>query len=298
MTRKLEVRGVFPPVPTTFDDRGDLALGRYQENIRRLCDAGVHGAVILGSNGEYVYLSEAEKREVIRAGVQAVPAGKFALAGTGCESTRATIALTNEAARMGAHAAMIVSPFYYKPQMDRKTLIKFYTDVADAAEVPIILYSVPKFTGIDLGVDLVAELAQHPNLIGIKDSSGNVIQLSEFLSTTPAGWNVLVGTGSALYAALALGVGGGVLALADVAPAQCVELYNLFNAGKHSGARDLQLRLLPVNKAVTGTYGIPGVKAAMDMLGYYGGPPRAPLSSLGATEKETLRGILNQAGLL
>lgn len=296
--RKLEVRGIFPPVPTTFDDRGDLALGRYQENIRRLCDAGVHGVVILGSNGEYVYLSEAEKREIIRAGVQAVPKGKLALAGTGCESTRATIALTNEAARMGAHAAMIVSPFYYKPQMDRKTLIKFYTDVADAAEIPTILYSVPKFTGIDLGVDVVAELAGHPNIIGIKDSSGNIIQLSEFITATPSGWNVLVGTGSALYAALAVGVGGGVLALADVAPAQCVELYNLARSGDHSAARALQLRLLPVNKAVTGIYGIPGVKAAMDMLGYYGGPPRAPLSPLGAAETETLRGILVTAGLL
>jgi len=298
LAQKLDVRGVFPPVPTAFDDRGDIAPGRYQENIRRLCDAGVHGAVILGSNGEYVYLNEAEKREIIRAGVEAVPKGKLALAGTGCESTRNTIALTNEAARLGAHAAMVVSPFYYKPSMDKKTLIKFYTDVADAADIPVILYSVPKFTGIDIGVDVVAEVAKHPNIIGIKDSSGNIIQLSEFISAAPAGWNILVGTGSALYAALTVGVAGGVLALADVAPAQCVELYNLTRAGDHSAARDLQLRLLPVNKAVTGTYGIPGVKAAMDMLGYYGGPPRAPLAPLGPAEKETLRGILQKAGLL
>ena len=298
MPPKLSVQGIFPPVPTVFDDRGDIAPGRLQENIRRLCDAGVHGVVILGSNGEYVYLSEAEKREIIRAGIQAVPRGKLALVGTGCESTRATIALTGEAARAGAQAAMVVSPFYYKPLMDAKTLVRFYTDVADAADIPIILYSVPKFTGIDLGVEVVATLAEHPNIVGIKDTSGNIVQLSEFVNATPAGWNVLLGSGSALYPALAVGAAGGVLALADVAPAQCVELYNLVRAGDHAAARELQLRLLPVNKAVTGTYGPPGVKAAMDLLGYYGGAPRAPLAPLDQAQRETLRAILNRAGLL
>lgn len=294
----MNLSGIFPPVPTIFSDDGSLDLNRFQDNVQRLCETGIAGVVILGSNGEYVYLTESEKREVIRAGIEAVPEGKLALVGTGSESTRATVALSEEAARLGTDAVMVVSPHYYKPLMTPAVLEKFYLDVAEASPVPVILYSVPRFTGIELGADLVSSLARHPNIAGIKDSSGNVVQISEFVSRSPAGFQVLVGSGSALYPALAVGAVGGVLALAIVAPRECVEVQRLFREGRHDETRELQMRLLPVNQAVTVTYGIPGVKAAMDLLGYHGGAPRAPLQSLGAQERNKIRGILDKAGLL
>ncbi len=293
-----KLSGVFPPVPTAFDEAGNLALDQYQRNIRKLCDAGVHGVVLLGSNGEYPFLSEAEKRQVIDAGLEALPKGKLGLVGTGCESTRATVELTAYAAQRGADAVLVVHPCYYKPLMSKPALAAHYRTVADASPVPVLLYSVPKFTGFDLPVDLVAELSAHPNIVGIKDSAGNVIQLHEILLKARPDWNVLVGTGSAFMAALSVGVTGGVLALADVAPRECVELFELCKAGKWEEARALQSRLLPVNQAVGGSLGIPGVKAAMEMLGYYGGPPRQPLLPLGEKERSSLRTLLSTAGLL
>ena len=295
----LHLSGVFPPVPTPFDEQGELALDQLQTNIRRLCDAGVHGVVLLGSNGEYVALSESEKLAVIRAGLEALPPGKLGLVGTGCESTRATIALTEAAAEMGAHAALVVHPSYYKPLMTRQVLLEHYRAVARASAIPVMLYSVPKFTGFDLPVDVAVELSQEENIIGIKDSAGNVIQLHQLvLQAARPDWNVLVGNGSAFMAAMSVGVTGAVLALADVAPAECVQLFELCRSGRWEEARALQSRLLPVNQAVGGTLGIPGVKAAMEMLGYYGGPPRQPLLPLGAREREALRGLLSAAALL
>ncbi|MDF2630423.1 MAG: Dihydrodipicolinate synthase, partial [Symbiobacteriaceae bacterium] len=170
--------------------------------------------------------------------------------------------------------------------------------VAKASPVPVMLYSVPKFTGFDLPVDVSVALSQEENIIGIKDSAGNVIQLQELLLKARPGWNVLVGTGSAFLAALSVGVTGGVLALADVAPRECVALFELCRAGRWEEARALQARLLPVNQAVGGTMGIPGVKAAMDMLGWYGGQPRLPLLPLGESDAAALRTILTSANLL
>ncbi len=294
----LRLEGVFPPVPTPFDDRGELALDKLQANVRRLCDEGVHGVVLLGSNGEYVYLSEEEKREVIRAGLEALPPGKLGLVGTGCESTRATIRLSEEAARLGADAVLVVHPSYYKPLMTREVLLEHYRTIAREVPAPVLLYSVPKFTGFDLPVDVAAELSREENIIGIKDSAGNVIQLHDLLLKARPGWNVLVGNGSAFLAALSVGVTGGVLALADVAPRECVQLYEYCRQGKWENARELQSRLLPVNQAVGGAMGIPGVKAAMEMRGYYGGPPRRPLLPLNEVQRARLKGLLEQAGLL
>lgn len=294
----LQLSGVFPPVPTAFDADGNLALDRYQENIRSLCDAGVDGVLLLGSNGEYVYLSDEEKLAVIKAGLEAVPAGKLGLVGTGCESTRATVQLSEQAARLGAAAVMVVHPSYYKPLMTRPVLLEHYRAVAKASPAPVVLYSVPKFTGFDLPVDVVGELSQEPNIIGIKDSAGNVIQLQEFLQRCRPGFNVLVGTGSAFLAALSVGVTGGVLALADVAPRECAALYQLCQKGEWSSARRLQARLLPVNQAVGGYMGIPGVKAGMDMVGLYGGAPRPPLLPLPDKECAALRSILTTAELV
>jgi len=294
----LQIGGVYPPIPTVFDESGRLALDKYQSNVSRLCQAGVDGILFLGSNGETVFLSEAEKLAVIKAGLEALPSGKLGMVGTGCESTEATIALTEQTAKLGAHAVMVVHPHFYKPLMTKQVLLDHYRAVAKASPVPVILYSVPKFTGFDIPVDVVAELSHEPNIIGIKDSAGNVIALHDIITRSKPGWNVLVGTGSAFMAALSVGVTGGVLALADVAPAECVQLYRYCRQGEWEKARELQTRLLPVNQAVGGAMGIPGVKAAMDMVGLYGGSPRKPLRPLSENDRTQLKQILTTARLL
>jgi 4-hydroxy-2-oxoglutarate aldolase len=220
------------------------------------------------------------------------------IAGTGCESTWQTIKLTNECARLGAHAALVVTPFYYGGRMNEAALFKHFTEVADHAAIPVLIYNVTKFTNITVSPGLVARLSQHPNIIGIKDSNGNVGSLGEMLAAADRDFSVLVGTAGALFGALTLGAVGGVLALANVAPEACVQICALVTQGRIDAARALQLRMLPVNTAVTATYGVPGLKAALDMLGYFGGDPRPPLLPASARERGEIREILKKAGLL
>jgi 4-hydroxy-2-oxoglutarate aldolase len=220
------------------------------------------------------------------------------IAGTGCESTWETIHLTNACARLGAHAALVVTPHYYGGRMNDAALLRHFTAVADQAEVPILIYNVTKFTHIQTSLALVAALSRHPNVIGIKDSNGNVSFLGEMINQVDQDFRVLVGTAGALFGALSLGCAGGVLALANVAPEACVRIARLVQAGDFEQAGRLQKKMLPVNSAVTATYGVPGLKAALDMLGYFGGDPRPPLLPAGDKEKAEIREILKQAELL
>ena len=178
--------------------------------------------------------------------------------------------------------------------MNTKALIKHYTTIADDSSIPIVLYNVPKFTHINLGVDIVARLSKHPNIIGIKDSSGNVNQLGEYLNNVDEDFSVLVGTAGALLGALTLGCAGGILALANVAPEICVKIFNLVQDGDIEEAKKLQLKMIPVNKAITATYGISGLKAALDMLGYFGGETRLPLLPITENEKREIEEILRK----
>jgi 4-hydroxy-2-oxoglutarate aldolase len=220
------------------------------------------------------------------------------IAGTGCESTQETIELTRDCAACGAHAALVVTPHYYAGKMNDTAMFEYFTAVADESPIPILLYNVPKFTNINLSAGLVARLSRHPNIVGIKDSTGNVIQLGEIANQVDVGFNLLVGTAGALFGALTLGCVGGVLALANVAPQTCVQIHQLVREGNIEVARKLQLRMIPVNKAITATYGVPGLKAAMDMLGYFGGAPRPPLLPSSDKEKSEIREILIKADLL
>lgn len=294
----MDFSGIYPPVVTPFDERGEVSYDRFEENLEKWSRTGLAGFVIFGSNGEYVFLTAEEKLKLIERAAKTVPGGKKIIAGTGCESTRETIALTNAAADAGAAAALVVTPCYYSDKMNKKALFNHYSMIADNSKIPVLLYNVPKYTGVNMAPDLVAELSKHPNIVGIKDSTGNVAQIGEILNRVEEGFNVLVGTAGALYPALAIGAAGGVLALANIAPAECVDVYNLFKAGRHTEARDIYRRMLPVNTAVTATYGIAGLKAAMDMLGYYGGPPRSPLLPLDDEGKAAVRRILETAGLI
>jgi 4-hydroxy-2-oxoglutarate aldolase len=294
----MDFSGIYPPVVTPFDERGEVSYDRFEENLEKWSSTGLAGFVIFGSNGEYVFLTAEEKLKLIERAAKTVPGGKKIIAGTGCESTRDTISLTNAAADAGAAAALIVTPCYYSDKMSKKALLNHYITVADNSKIPVLLYNVPKYTGVNMAPDLVAELSKHPNIVGIKDSTGNVAQLGEILNGVEEDFYVLVGTAGALYPALAIGAAGGVLALANIAPAECVDVYNLFKSGRHNEARDIYRRMLPVNTAVTATYGIAGLKAAMDIIGYYGGPPRSPLLPLDDEGKAAVRRILETAGLI
>ncbi len=292
-----DLHGIFPPIPTPFVD-GKVACDRLADNIARWNTTGLRGYVAFGSNGEYVYLSEQEKLEVVKTVVQSAAPGMKVIAGTGCESTWQTIELTNACAKLGAHAALVVTPFYYGGRMNEAALFRHFTAVADQAAVPVLIYNVTKFTNINVGVGLVARLSQHPNIIGIKDSNGNVSSLGEMIATVDKDFSVLVGTAGALFGALTLGAAGGVLALANVAPEVCVQIQALLEQGHIEAARTMQLRLLPVNTAVTATYGVPGLKAALDLLGYFGGDPRPPLLPASEKERGEIREILKKARLL
>jgi 4-hydroxy-2-oxoglutarate aldolase len=272
-----ELKGIIAPVPTPFDDRQELALGRLEENLARWSRTRLSGFAVLGSTGEYVYLSHDEKKAVLERARRAIPGEKLMLAGTGGESTREAVALTRWAAGLGADYAMVVTPCYYKRAMKPEVLRAHYLTVAEASPLPIVLYNVPIFTALNLSPDLVVDLASHPNIAGIKDSDGDILQLQEICRRAPRDFSVLTGAAGVLLAALAVGARGGILAVANVAFDLCVDLLEAFERGDLERARELQSRLVPLTRGVTSEHGIPGVKALLDRLGFYGGPPRAPL---------------------
>jgi len=292
----IDLSGIFPPITTPFID-DNVAYDKLASNIEKWSRTGLGGFVVLGSNGEYVCLSEEEKRKVVETVVEAAPEHMSVIAGTGCESTKETIRLTADCAALGAHAALVVTPHYFGGKMTEVALVKHFTSVADSSPIPIILYNVPKFTHINLTVNVVAHLSQHANIIGIKDSTGNVIQLGEFLNQVEDDFSLLVGTAGALFGGLTLGCAGGVLALANVAPQNCVKIHELIQEGEFEAAREIQLKMIPVNQAVTAIYGVSGLKTALDLLGYFGGEPRPPLLRSSDEEKSAIVEILKKADL-
>jgi 4-hydroxy-2-oxoglutarate aldolase len=294
---KLNLHGIFPPIATPFIN-GKVAFDKLASNIAKWNRTGLRGFVVLGSNGEYVYLSEEEKRTVVDTVVQSAAKDMLVIAGTGCESTSETLKLTEDCARLGAHAALVVTPHYYAGRMGEAALIKHFSELADHSPIPILLYNVPKFTHINMSADFIARLSRHTNIAGLKDSSGNVIQLQEILNGVAEDFSVLVGTAGVLFSGLTIGCIGAICALANVAPEACVKIFNLVKAGDMDAARELQLKMIPVNQAVTAIYGVPGLKVAMDMCGYFGGDPRPPLLPSSAQERSEIEAIIKKAGLL
>lgn len=293
----LDLAGIYPPLATPFDEDGNLATDRLAANVRRLAGTGLAGFAVLGTNGEYVLLDREEKLAAIVA-VREAAGSLRVIAGTGAESTRETVALTERAAAIGADAALIITPHYYKARMDTRALVAHYSAVAECSPLPVIVYNMPASTGFDLDAATVLRLAEHPNIVGLKDSGGNMIKLAQIVAQAPAHFQVLAGTASFLLPALSIGAVGGVLALANVAPRECVELLTLFQQGNLDAARTMQQRLLAPNAAITSGFGIPGLKAALDLLGYHGGAPRPPLLPLDAGGRAKVRDALAGAGLL
>jgi 4-hydroxy-2-oxoglutarate aldolase len=298
MAHSLNLSGIMPPIPTPFDGAGNIEHQALTDNIARWNAYDLAGYVVLGSNGEAAYHTDEEKVRIWETARRATPAGKLMIAGSGCESTRHTIALTRRAADVGADGALLVTPHYYSGKMTADALVHHFHAVADASPIPVALYNVPKFTHVDMDAATVARAAEHPNVVGLKDSGGNVAKLADIVRLTDPGFQVLAGSASFLFPALTLGAVGGVVALANVAPQQALDIQSLTREGRWEEAAELQRRMVPVNAAVTSRFGIAGLKAALDMLGFYGGPVRSPLRDLVETDRQTLRDVLTAGGLL
>ncbi len=293
----LNLRGIFPPITTPFEN-GHFSPRRLKENLSRWNETALAGYVVLGSNGEAPLLSDAERLEVVRVARQEIPAHKLLIVGTGMESTEATVVLTMRVADLGAAAALVVNPYYYRQHFSNEALRRYYEAVAEASPLPILLYNVPKFTNLNLSVELVAQLAQHPNIIGMKDSAGNLAQLIELREKTPQDFQILLGSDAVFLAGLFHGMEGAILALANVAPRECVQLYEYVQKKMWEEARALAERLAPVGRIIVARYGVPGLKAALDETGYFGGEPRPPLLPIESEARKQIREVLLASQIL
>jgi 4-hydroxy-2-oxoglutarate aldolase len=289
----MKLNGIFPAITTPFDAEGAVAADRLRENIAKYNRIPLAGYVAVGSTGESVLLTRSEVEQVFSAVREAAAPGRILIAGVGSESTPETISRSKAAANIGFDCVLVKTPSFYKSALTPDTLNEHYRRVADASKLPVMLYSIPQLTGVALEADLVARLAEHPNIIGIKESSGNVQRVGEIIAAAPKDFQVVVGSADTLYASLMLGAVGGVLALADCLPELCIELQQAVASDQMATARELNLRILPASKKIVRQFGIPGVKTAMDYRGYYGGPVRGPLTALNAAQKREVESLVN-----
>jgi len=289
--------GIYPPLPTFFDEREELDLATFRQHIMRLSESNIAGYVVMGTNGEAVHLTNTERTQVIEAAREAAGDDAQILAGCGDQSTRTTIANCQQAARSGANFALVLPPSYFKGRMDARALITHYTTVGDHSPLPIVIYNMPaSAAGLDLDAATICTLAEHPNIVGVKDSAGNIAKLAHIVAhvgnSKPSHFRVFAGSAGYLLPALVVGAVGAVAALANIFPQEVCRVQELFNAGQLEEARILQAQLVPANTAVTTTYSVPGLKAALELTAGYGGRPRLPLLPLTEQERSELRKIL------
>ena len=276
----IDLGGIYPPITTPFDAEERIAFDQLGANLVKWLAQPLQGIVMPGSNSEAAHLTKEERIEIWRFCAQRMQgSGKRLIAGTGAEFTAATIELTGIAAELGAEAALVLPPYFYKPSLTTSLLINHYQAIAEASPIPLLVYNVPAFTGIDFTPATLIEMAAHPRIVGVKDSSANVVKIASLLAALPD-FQVFAGTGSALLPFLSLGAVGGIMALANFAALPLRKLWDAFNAGLLEEARLIQLSLAGINSAVTARFGVPGLKYTLDQSGYYGGPPRRPLMPL------------------
>jgi 4-hydroxy-2-oxoglutarate aldolase len=288
----MDFSGIFPALTTPFADDGSVSLADLKHNIQRYNATDLAGYVVNGSTGESVLLKPAEVDGILVTVKEAAAKGKKLIAGTGAESTAETIERTKRAAEIGYDAALVKTPYYYKPSYKPEVYVAHYRRVADESPIPIFLYSVPQFTGVALESPEVILLAQHSNIIGIKESSGNVQRVAEIIAGTSPAFQVLVGAAPTVYPSQVLGARGAILALADALPEKCVALFELARQGHHEKARELQSVLAHASKLILSETGIAGLKHVMDQRGYRGGLPRLPLLPLHQEQKKRLNEFL------
>ena len=288
--------GIFTPIVTPFRTDDTIDEGALQRNVLRWMQTPLTGLVVLGSNGEAAQLDDEEADRVVDVVRQHVPQGRPVIAGTGRESTKATIAATARAAAAGVDAVLVRTPSFFKSQMTTDVFVRHYSDVAEASPVPVLLYNVTMFTGVNLPAEAVARLSTHPNIVGLKESGSDIGLISEYISRTPDDFTVLAGSATTLFHALCAGCDGAILALASLLPDTCVRLQALVRENRIDEARALQQRITPLARSVGGTYGVPGLKAALDLIGYSGGVPRPPLPPAPQTVVDTIAGQLAELG--
>jgi 4-hydroxy-2-oxoglutarate aldolase len=292
------LHGIFLPVTTPFDSvTGAAAPILWRDNLRRWCEQPIDGIVLFGSTGEGALLDEDEKVRLTAFARDVVPAGIPLVAGASADSTRATIRQTQSLAAAGAEVVLTHPPVYFGPFITDGAIRDYYRAVADASPVPLIIYHMPKYTRVTLEPGLIGELTRHPNIVGVKDSSGDIKRFADYTNACESGCRLFVGNGTLLYTALELGAVGGILAIADIAPALCAEVVAHFRKGETQAAGAVQQRLTPLHKEIVGTYGAVGVKTALDLLGMNGGAPRPPLAPLSAKHRDHVARTMRTAGL-
>ena len=289
--------GIFPPVTTPFDTHGEVDYEALARNIEIYNETGLSGYVAFGSNGEAVHLNNRERTKVLETIKAAARPGKILVAGINELSTRAAIESVNHASDCGADIALVVTPYFYKSSMNQTLLNRFFTEVADKSPLPILIYNVPQNTGVVIDSTTIASLASHPKIVGVKDSSGNMGALAETIRRSPKEFSVLVGNGGILFPALMMGAAGAVLAVACLVPAACISLFEAVSRGDHTGARDLQERIGPLSHLVTADLGVAGLKASLDIAGFLGGSPRAPLAAVSQADFNRTKTALIESGL-
>jgi 4-hydroxy-2-oxoglutarate aldolase len=290
-----KLHSILLPLPTPFNDSGDVDESALRANIAKWNTTGIAGHVVQGSTGERVNLDEREYLHIIEVARAAVPGELVFIAGAGQQSTRTTIDEVKRAAAAGADAVLVLTPYFYRSAITQAALVDHYLAVADAATVPVILYSMPALTGIKIEPETVARLSGHPNIVGIKDSSPDIAGLKETVRLCSESFAVLTGNGTVLRDALDAGACGGILAVGCAVPEICLEVFQAFKTGDHERAVALQARLTPLAAAVTTRFGIGGLKAALDMKGYVGGAVRAPLRAPLHEAHEEIRMLLEEA---
>lgn len=293
----IELRGIFGPVVTPFNASGDVDDAAFAANIRAHLAAGLLGIVVAGSTGEAALLDEDERRRLVEVARRQMDAGQPLIVGTGDESTRGVIARNRAVAERGADAVLVVAPHYYSGAMTNDALREHYTRIADASPVPVLLYTIPKYMHFALPPELVADLATHENIVGMKDSSGDADLFSRYLESKSDSFRVLTGSAGLLEEALRMGADGAVLAAALFAPAISLEVLAAVRDGDVARAHAAQERLAPLGARIVGAMGVPGVKTALDVVGLRGGDPRSPLRPLDVPKVGELRELLAAAGL-
>ncbi|XP_069679289.1 4-hydroxy-2-oxoglutarate aldolase, mitochondrial-like [Periplaneta americana] len=295
----VDLSGVFPPIPTPFNKDESIAYDKLAANFHKWEQVPFQGYVVQGSNGEYPLLTTQERVEMVKQVRSLISPSKLLIAGSACESTRETVKLTNDMAAAGANAVMVVNPSYFKSSMTTEALVRHYTAVADQSSIPVIIYNMPANTGIDLNADLISRLAAHPNIIGVKDSGGDITKMARVVSLTRQHkFQVLAGSTGFLLPALLIGCCGGINGLANILGQEVCNIYKLFKESKLQEAVELHLRLVTPNALVTRELSVPGMKEAMDMMGLYGGPCRQPLQPLSESEKKRVREGFARNGFL
>jgi len=299
MSEHSRLSGVFLPVTTPFDAvTGEVAPIGMRDNLRRYVAEPIDGIVLFGSTGEGALLDEEEKVKLTAFAREVVPSGVVLVAGASGDSTRSTIRQARSAAAEGADYVLVHAPWYFGPYLSPAALAAHYRAVADASPVPVIVYHIPKYTKVTMEAGLMAEVVRHANIVGLKDSSGDVKRFADYTEACPSDKRLFVGNGTLLFTALELGGAGGILGVADIAPARCADVVSAFRAGDKRRAGEIQEGLSVLHREIVAAWGGVGVKVALDLMGWVGGEPRPPLRALGDKEKREIARLLEHAGLL